>query len=201
LGLWLLPVLIPVGIYFAPAADSHHFFYINPVFRVIDFLIGILLFNVYEKIKLPALFKSTSVATIAEIIAIGSFVLFFSFHLSIEQGYRYSCYYWLPVMLVIFVFAQQAGYLSKLLSGKVLVLAGEISFSFYLLHQLLMKYISFINAKFFIIHSEYLLVAIIFIVSVITSYGCYRFIEIPSNRFIKAKYKVLTAPALNVNIA
>lgn len=200
LAMVLLPVLIPLGIYWAPAAGSHHFFYINPVFRIVDFLIGILLYQLYEKLKSATVFRNVWSATAAEIIAVACFGVFFAFHLSVGQGYRYSCYYWLPVMLVIFVFAYQGGYLSKLISGRWLVLAGEISFSFYLLHQLVMKYVAFFNAKFFIIHSEYLLVAIIFGVSALASYCCYRFIEIPCNRFIKAKYQALRSPALKLTI-
>ncbi len=189
ISLCLLPLLIPIGIWLVPATLQHHLFYVNPLFRVVDFLMGILLYNLYERIKEAKLFSSSSIATVAEAGAIGLFALFFTFHNSIPEVYRYSCYYWLPVMLIILVFMYQAGYVSKLLSAKWLVLGGEISFSFYLLHQLVMKYIAFFNAKFFIIHSEYVLVGIIFIVSVAASYWCYRFIEVPANRYIKAKYK------------
>ena len=200
-ALFLLPVLIPIGIYFAPKEWLHHFFYINPLFRIADFLIGILLYHVYEKINTGNFFRSKVKATVSEIAAIGLFALFVAFHNEVEQGYRYSCYYWLPIILVIYVFAQQTGYISTLLSGKVLVLAGEISFSFYLLHQLVFKYIGFINAKLFIIHAEYVLVIIIFIVSLIASYLCYRFIEMPANRFVKDKYRSLNTPVPVVSIA
>jgi peptidoglycan/LPS O-acetylase OafA/YrhL len=200
-GLLVLPVLIPLAIYFAPAGLRQDLFYINPLSRIADFFIGILLYHLYEKIKPAKLLRSMLTSTVAEVAAIGLFVLFFAFHSSVPQGYRYSCYYWIPVMLVIYVFAQQGGYLSKLLSNKILVLAGEISFSFYLLHHLVIKYISFINSKLFIIHYDYLLVAIIFIVSVVASYFSYYLVEIPSNRFIKGKYKALPLSSPAVNIA
>ncbi|MBL0358069.1 MAG: acyltransferase [Chitinophagaceae bacterium] len=201
LGMYVLPLMIPVGIYFAPDTIQHHFFYINPMARVVDFLIGILLYHVYEKLRPGNFFQSKWAATFTEIAAVGLFALFFVFHNDVEQGYRYSCYYWIPIAIVLLVFAQQAGYLSTLLSNKVLVLAGEISFSFYLLHQLVFKYLSFINARFFIIHSELALIAIIFVVSAVASYVSYYFVELPANSYIKEKYRLLSTPAAAVSIA
>ena len=45
--------------------------------------------------------------------------------------------------LLIFIFAYQGGFFSKLLSNKYLVHLGEISFSFYMLHQLVIRYLDF----------------------------------------------------------
>jgi peptidoglycan/LPS O-acetylase OafA/YrhL len=43
--------------------------------------------------------------------------------------------------ILIFVFAHERGIISKLLGRRPFVFLGEISFSFYMLHQLVIRYI------------------------------------------------------------
>lgn len=84
--------------------------------------------------------------------------------------------------------AFQSGLVSKLLSYRLFILLGEISFSFYLLHQLFIKYIERINYKFALIDNNYLLFTTIFIVSLVASYFSYKFIELLAGKYIKLKY-------------
>jgi len=189
-SLFLL-LLIPVGIFFLPDNIEHRLFYVNPFYRITDFILGILLFNIYEKRKLPSLFESPKYATFFELSSIGLFILFFVFHYEIPVGYRYSCYYWIPMALLVFVFSFQSGFVSKILSNRVLVYLGEISFGFYMLHFLAIKYVVEINSRFSLINNDFLLIAIILIASLVGSHLSYKFIEQPSNRFLKMKYKVI----------
>lgn len=52
----------------------------------------------------------------------------------VPKVYRYSCYYWMPISLVLLIFSLQKGFLSRILSNKYLVIGGDISYSFYLIH-------------------------------------------------------------------
>jgi peptidoglycan/LPS O-acetylase OafA/YrhL len=183
----ILIIMIPVGIYYLPEKFEHPLFYINPFLRIADFSIGILLYNLYERINIGNT-RLTRMATLFEIFSIMLLFLFFGFHKYIPQGYRYSCYYWIPMSAIIFVFAFQAGLFSKLLSHKLLILLGEISFSFYLLHTLFIRCILGVNRKFVIIDNSYLLFTIVFTVALIASYYSYRFIELPASKYIKLKY-------------
>ncbi len=184
-----LLLLIPVGILICPHNYEHRFFYVNPFYRLSDFVIGILLFNVYEGEKLKSLFRTKRLATMAEILAVMVFIAFFAFHSAIPVGYRYSCYYWIPMIAIVFTFSFQAGYLSDFISKQLFVFLGEISYSFYLLHFLAIKYIIAINSKFSLVSNVYLLIGIVLACTLVGSYLSYRYIELPFNRLVKLKYK------------
>jgi peptidoglycan/LPS O-acetylase OafA/YrhL len=194
----VLTLLIPLGILLAPHYLEHRFFYVNPLFRIIDFNIGILLYYVYEYKIFDKLLKSIKLATLLEISSVILLILFFIFHRHIPQGYRYSCYYWLPMIIIILVFAHKSGYISVLLSNKTIVSLGEVSFGFYLIHVLAFRYISHLNRKFSLITNDYLLIAVIFIAVLIASYMSYFYLELPSNKYIKSKYRLITATKLRL---
>jgi peptidoglycan/LPS O-acetylase OafA/YrhL len=176
-------ILIPVLIFIMPEVYEHKLFHINPLFRAFDFFIGILLYELYER----GIFKpvSRAAATTQELFAIGLFVAFFAFHQYIPQGYRYSCYYWLTMAVIILTFAYAKGAVSDGLSHKWLVLGGEISFGFYLIHQLVIRYLLYLNGRFGVLHNYYLLAFIIFVISVVASYFMYKLFEMPMNRFLR----------------
>ncbi|WP_114783429.1 acyltransferase family protein [Botryobacter ruber] len=185
----LFILLIPLGTYVFPPALEHRFFYINPLFRLADFLIGILIFELYDKGIFDKFFKSKRTATLLETLAVTLFLLFFAFHSFIPQGYRYASYYWLPITLLLMAFAYQKGYLSQLLSVKLLYVLGERSYGFYLLHILVMRYMLFINRKLQLIANDYLLTCCIFTVVLMASFFSYKIIEVPANRYIRKKYQ------------
>ena len=197
-GMWLALIaiiLIPIGIHFCSNNLVHQLFYINPLFRIVDFVLGILLFELFQRNLLKNVTRNKNSATLIEFLAIALFIFFLSLRNIIPQGYRYSCYYWMPMIFIIYSFAHQKGLLSDLLSNKVFVILGEISFGFYLLHLLCIRYILIINSKLPVIQNNYLLVSIIFITSIILSYYSYKKVETPANRYIKKLW--LNKPVIN----
>ena len=64
-------------------------------------------------------------------------------------------------------------------SGKALVLLGEISFSFYLIHQLVIKYVVSRNDRYDFVEDNYVLTAVIFVISLGLSYLLHKYVEIP----------------------
>jgi peptidoglycan/LPS O-acetylase OafA/YrhL len=185
----LLFLCVPAIMYFWPNENHHKFFYINPFFRIVDFLIGIFLHQLYKVPAISRLFRSKISATFLELLAIGAFVVVFAYHNYVPVLYRYSCYYWVPMSLIIFCFAYQAGAVSRMLSGRVLVLLGEISFSFYLIHQLVIRFMVDKNAEYGLTGDNYVLTAIIFVISLGLSYVLHRFVEKPCNTYLKAQYR------------
>jgi peptidoglycan/LPS O-acetylase OafA/YrhL len=181
---------IPVGIYLTPAIWIHKLFYINPLVRIGDFVLGILLYYVFVKVKYQAWTSSKTIGTILEILSIALFITFFCFHNSIAIGYRYSCYYWLPMLAIIFVFSLQAGLISNILSNKFLILLGEISFGFYMLHYLVIYYLLIFNTQFHWNLGDYPLIICMFLLTVLASFFTYYFIELPSNKAIKNWYRL-----------
>lgn len=145
--------------------DYMWFLYISPYFRIIDFLIGMILCKLYfikfEKIKRINF-------TFLEILSIC--ILLISYYLSFilpKQFTRGICY--VPAFIVlIFVFANQIGTISKFLSLNIFQKIALFSFEFYMIHELLImlmrKLCSIINLN------QYLGIIFAFILSLICSF-------------------------------
>lgn len=131
-------ILVALGMYFTPEEQRRAYWYVNPLTRLPDFLVGMLLFNLYDK---RAKNWSLNRATWLEAGAIVLFLAFYYFGSAglLPKVYRYSVYYWLPVSLVIYVFAVNKGRISRFLSNKYLVIGGDISYSMYLIHLFIIE--------------------------------------------------------------
>ena len=181
----LLLLVIPIGIYLSPTNVEVFVFGINPLLRITDFIIGILLFRIYENKIFEGWFKKNSTASLLEIITIGIFIVFFSFRNEVPGGYRLSSYYWFPMSLIILVHSYQRGLISRFLSHKHFILLGKISFSFYMLHGLVMRYLLALERRLQIIQHHYIMMLIIFLTIILLSYIVYRTIELPANRYLR----------------
>ncbi|WP_412850313.1 acyltransferase family protein [Chryseobacterium sp. PMSZPI] len=168
---------------------AHYWLYISPFIRIFDFLLGILLFDVVLYLKNKKL--KQSLFNFLEIGGIVTLVLFFIFHDNIPVSYRFSIYYWLPMCMIIlgasssFIFKETTTWISKILSWKVLVYLGEISFGFYLIHYLVLTYTIKFNGLIGL-HIKSAPYAIeMFVITLITSIFAFECIEKPSNNKIK----------------
>lgn len=163
----------------------HALLYINPFFRVIDFILGIFLYDLFLKISLKQWIVKH--ASVMEFAAIGLFLLFYSYHGEIYQPLRYSVYYWIPMLFLILVFAFQNGRVSKFLSHKIFYLLGEISFGFYLFHMLVFKYFYLFFGEFWIQNNVYVFITMSFLITLIISYITFMYFEKPLNIMVKNK--------------
>jgi peptidoglycan/LPS O-acetylase OafA/YrhL len=167
---------------------NHWIFYINPVFRLLDFMVGILVYRVAFVKK-----DKTQDSSLSEIVAVSVLII---------GAYVYSTFVfpeilraqllYLPLMAyVIYAFSTGTGVISKVLKGKTLVLLGEASFSLYLIHN---PIISLANALFLKTSSNIplLVYAILLTVfCVVASVLTYKFIEKPMHNYLKARIKAL----------
>lgn len=116
---------------------SHWLFYIFPGTRLIDFSIGILLGIAYKRL-VP--FLSGRIYTVLELLSLFTLGVAVVISPAIHQTLRYDVYY-LPFMaLIIIVFAVGSGWLSRLMSIKPMLFLGKLSFAFFLVHQLVIRY-------------------------------------------------------------
>lgn len=142
-----------------------------------------LLFQLYDRLK-----GKNITAYQGSIIEIASIVLFLAFYLyaaEIPKVYRYSCYYWLPVAFLLISFSLQKGIVSRLLSNRILVIGGEISYSFYLIHLfVLLSYAEWQKGSNFHI-AWYISIPILFCIIVLLSLLSYYYFEKPMNKRIK----------------
>ncbi len=186
-----------------PDTYHHALFYVNPLFRLLDFVIGILLFETWEKIhplspkngySPSPFFSRVAVATVIEMLAIGLLAFCISQADTIPDVYRYGSYYWIPMALIIYIFAQPGegrprGYISRLLSWKPLVICGEISFGFYMIHQLAIQISNAAFAKMGLVPGELSRFILIFGLILTASVLSFHFFETPVNRWIKKQYQ------------
>lgn len=184
--LWFL--LLPIGVLllFPNTSNNHWIYYINPFFRLLDFTLGIFLFFIYENNKHKVWLKKY--ATLLELTTVVLFLVFYFFKDHVVQDFRWSVYYWLPMTFLIFIFSLQNGFLSKILSKKILIYLGEISFAFYMVHQLVINILWAINYKLRFFNNGYLLLITALITSVVTSSILYTYFEKPLNYYLRKKY-------------
>ncbi|MDO4181520.1 MAG: acyltransferase [Bacteroidales bacterium] len=177
-------VLMVIGMYFTPEADIKSYWYVNPITRFPDFIVGMLVFRLYVWLK-----DKRITARQGSILEIASVVLFLLFYLcasDVPKVYRYSCYYWLPVSFVLLSFSLQRGIISRLLTNRLFIVGGEISYSFYLIHLfLILTYAGWQKETDGHI-GWYLSVPILFVATTLLSLLSYRYFEKPMNKRIKS---------------
>lgn len=111
--------------------------------------------------------------------------LFYLCASEVPKVYRYSCYYWLPVSVVLLGFSLQKGIISRLLTNRLFVVGGEISYSFYLIHLfLILTYAGWQKETDGHI-GWYLSVPLLFMATMLLSLLSYRYFEKPMNQQIK----------------
>ena len=185
LSLFILnAIAVVIGMSFTPEALTKDIWYVNPIARFPDFLLGMLVYTASKR-------KSTSTptpsnATWSEVGAVILFVAFYLLSIHVPQVYRYSCYYWVPVACVIYIFSRhQGGALSRVLSWRPLVWCGEVSFGFYLIHHLLFRLYVEAEHHFALSLSPYVAVGILFGITLLLSAASFYLFEQPMNKLVK----------------
>lgn len=176
-------IALVIGMTLTPDSWSNSVWYINPIARFPDFILGMLLYVCFRQSSSKN--YSVQCATWIELAAIALFIVFYAASSHVPLVYRHSCYYWIPVAGIIYVFAMQRGFLSRLLSWRPLVWSGEISFGFYLIHHLLIRLYVEAERNFALTLSPYAAVTIIFIATMALSTVSFYFFEQPINKWIK----------------
>lgn len=184
----LLPLVISyiLIMVFLPASYIHQFFYINPLFRITDFIIGIFLFLLYDK-KIKHIKLNNQLSTIFEILSVVVIAVFVIVLKVYPDIVLYSIFYWIPIGLVLlmFVYSEQilgGGVLTKLLSNKIFLYLGSVSFSFFITHQLVIRAVSMLSSYFGIeVHNVTGLI-VTFLLALLASMFCYHYIEKPASK-------------------
>lgn len=176
-------VIVPVLMSLTDEVNIRAYWYVNPLARFPDFLVGMLLFQVYGWCRSKKI--SFTTASALEVGALSIFLLFYVVSEDlVPKVYRYSCYYWIPVSLVLLIFSLQKGFISHILSNKYLVIGGQISYSFYLLHSwMIFAYVQFVRSYDWQL-SLYIAIPLILTATIGLSLLSYYF-EKPANRWVK----------------
>lgn len=172
--------------------------YVSP-YRIFDFSMGMALAFLYFKVK-DNLKGSIFYFTTLEIGSILLVILSFKFKLVNVNAADFSFNYLPSISLFVFIFTFQKGWISKFLMNKILVFLGEISFSFYMVHALVIKYLAIWFDPFD--PREYRLLVLLIIIAI--SSIIYLAYEKPMRNLIKAASKKLirnkaTVPVMPAN--
>ncbi|MFE5320224.1 acyltransferase family protein [Paenibacillus sp. NPDC056579] len=155
--------------------------HIFPITRLFEFMTGVLLGIIFieqstNKLKFV---NNTKLFHWLELLSLLSFVISLVLSKQMSPAIVRGVYF-VPVWcFLIYVFAFQKGVLSKALSNKWLVYLGEISFSFYMIHQLVIRYSEFTGIA---PVSRYVLC---FIVSLVLSALMFQYYEEPLRKKIR----------------
>ncbi|MFJ7736388.1 acyltransferase family protein [Lysinibacillus sp. NPDC097287] len=164
---------------------DHWKFYVFPVFRFGDFLIGVLLGVAFKQLNSISKKGNFALFTFLEGLSIVCFVIALYFAPHVHVSLTYGVYYLPSLALIIWVFAQQRGFFSRLLVHRKLIYLGEISFSFYLLHRTVFKY----TEKVPLFTSNALIYILITLgITLALSHLVYKYFEIPMKNRIKYKF-------------
>lgn len=132
-----------LGCLFIPQAYQHAFLYINPLFRSVDFILGMWIYLVLRDNKL-SMFKCRILKfNLGGKLFVELFALLFSLcaiiiGIKYNNAFTFALLWWIPSLLLIYIFSvleKSPGLITKILQFKPLVTLGSISYAFYLLHR------------------------------------------------------------------
>ncbi len=127
-----------------PSSYRHALLYINPIFRLLDFVFGVFLALGYFSIKelrwINVFFRN---GTINLCILVFLIVLLVLESVCLGDFQLIAPVYWPLIALIILTasLSNQSGGLFSLLENKYLVLLGESSFTFFMIHTIVMKFL------------------------------------------------------------
>lgn len=104
---FFVAVIVVGGMCLTPQEDIKGYWYVNPLTRFPDFMVGMLLFRLYEWLKERRI--TPFQGSVMEVVSVIVFMSFYLYASEIPKVYRYFCYYWLPVAMVLISFALQRG--------------------------------------------------------------------------------------------
>ncbi len=185
---------------------QHGLIYIGPLGRLFEFVLGMSLARAWRVAVKPV--RSTAVATSRELAAIGICALTMVYAPRVAQWSRDfallgpSIAVWLENSgsalsfgLLIYVIAQGGGRVSRALCHPALVLLGEISYSFYLLHQILLN----LYRRSLSVHLDawgYATFAGFVLFVVLASYLMWVCVEMPARRLLLGRVAIHGTPAM-----
>lgn len=128
-----------------PEAYGNTFLYVFPLMRLPDFLLGICAFRLYEWLCGKELFHFRSVrkaATVCEFLAMALMVAACWAYYHVPENVSYAFLFWMPSVCFVVVFAFSSGCgggVARILYSVFWVRLGNVSFTFYMVHQLCIR--------------------------------------------------------------
>jgi len=129
-----------------PYSFGWWFIYISPYFRILDFLIGafsgIFFKKINLKIKTKNGIKTLLIFTLLEIATVIVFIVSYKTDWFKFDSILMSIYFLPEISFFLIIFSYSKGLLSGILSNPFTIYFGKISYTAFLLHQIIIRYIS-----------------------------------------------------------
>jgi peptidoglycan/LPS O-acetylase OafA/YrhL len=163
--------------------EENHFLvwmlHIFPLARLFEFALGVTLGLIFVSSLNHTKPTNHIIYSLLELFSLALFIISLEFSTQFDIGAVRGGFF-IPIWcILIFVFAKQGGIFSKILSNKFLVYLGEISFSFYMVHQLVIRYYEFFG------FNESYKVVTSFGLTVMLSALIYKYYEEPLRKWIR----------------
>jgi len=172
-------------------ASSHGLLYINPLARIFEFALGISIALTREKIpnaKFPTLLELLTLSLMVAVCHISTKLSAINTIRLPEYSILWASHGGLSGFssaLLILVFQQEKGLVSKILQHQPLVLLGEISFAMYMLHYIFLCY----KFECLPLANTFADFAVFLLVLIAASFFVFSFIETPTRRIFKSEKK------------
>lgn len=183
----ILFIIYFVIIQFIPLGMLNSIIYINPLLRLPDFILGIIIWQIIgDRIKNRSL-KIDKIGIIGKSTIELSVVLLFIltlmiYNAAVSPRYGLVSLWWPASIALISVFSLfnvNGGVVTRLLQVRPLVFFGNISFSFYMVHVLVIWTAYRLLAHFDLEMPLYLFTFLVFVLTVALAYIVWRFFEKP----------------------
>ncbi|MEH8261315.1 acyltransferase [Aeromonas veronii] len=171
----------------------HWLFYINPAFRITDFILGIIICRAFLSRSVTPTVGICSTMEIGSLIFL-TLTVYFATNYIANMNVKYVLLY-IPCMAsIVIAFAFNGGVISRILANKYLILLGEASFSFYMFHWMIIsKVIEVMQPDKGSVTSVLTYVGTCLILAIVVSVLSFKMIEMPANRILRgawASFKV-----------
>ncbi len=171
----------------------HGLIYISPLGRILEFVVGIAGCSAYRWLK-PKMTAGLAVGTGLEMAAIAAFLytvndnileLFKPYASAPMREWLFHSSSLPSCFLIIIVFALGRGYFSRLVSCRVAVLLGEISYALYLTHQIVYS----VYLRHFPLgpNPDYVGLCMCIFASLLIAYLIWRYVETPAQKLFRIK--------------
>lgn len=132
-GRWLTLVLVAYLLVYllTPYEKVNAILYVHPLVRFVDFYLGMFLCQVFERRK------ETDIPQWTELLMVVLLLVSLGLYPYVDAKLRNAPLYWLVLIPLIFVFAQEKGYISQWLKTKPMLFLGSLSMPLFLTHQML----------------------------------------------------------------
>ena len=146
-GYWIMGIVLMLYFALLPYLKTewiHPFIYINPLFRTVDFMIGIILyFSLKGSYWTPLNRQYPLLGTLIELLSIVVAVVSIFFYSYVPVRYSIASFYWIPSVLLIYAFVKAekwGGTISCFLCKPLMVNLGKLGFPFYMTHMIIINW-------------------------------------------------------------